>query len=91
MVRRSIAKILVVVLVALVVLVGCTRQESSEPQADSAAPEPPEAQYVADRDCADFSTWAEASAFYKSAGGPSRDPHGLDRDRDGIPCEALLR
>ena len=91
MVRRSIQQILAMILIVLVILTGCTREESSEPQTDSKAPKPPEAQFVADRDCADFSTWAEASAFYKSAGGPDRDPHGLDRDRDGIPCEALLR
>ena len=42
-----------------------------------------------DRDCGDFRNWEEANAFYAAAGGPDRDPHGLDRDRDGIPCEAL--
>lgn len=42
-----------------------------------------------DRDCADFATQAEAQEFYIAAGGPERDPHGLDHDRDGIACEAL--
>ena len=42
-----------------------------------------------DRDCPDFRTWTEAQAFFVAAGGPGRDPHRLDRDRDGIPCEAL--
>ncbi|MCG0239167.1 MAG: thermonuclease family protein [Firmicutes bacterium] len=42
-----------------------------------------------DRDCDDFATQAEAQAFYEAAGGPARDPHGLDRDRDGIACESL--
>lgn len=43
----------------------------------------------ADRDCSDFSTWREAQDFYEGAGGPARDPHRLDRDRDGIACEGL--
>jgi hypothetical protein len=42
---------------------------------------------VGDRDCADFRTWREAQEFYENAG--RGDPHGLDRDRDGIACEAL--
>jgi len=32
----------------------------------------------------------EASQFAKEkAGGPSEDPHRLDRDRDGVVCETL--
>ena len=42
-----------------------------------------------DRNCSDFDTWAEAQAFYEAAGGPESDPHGLDRDRNGIACESL--
>jgi nuclease-like protein/excalibur calcium-binding domain-containing protein len=42
-----------------------------------------------DRDCGDFSTHAEAQAFYEAAGGPASDRHRLDRDRDGIACEDL--
>lgn len=42
-----------------------------------------------DRDCSDFSTWRAAQKFYKRHGGPQRDPHRLDADRDGIACEAL--
>ena len=42
-----------------------------------------------DRDCGDFSTWQEAQAFYEAAGGPASDPHCLDGDKDGIPCESL--
>ena len=42
-----------------------------------------------DRDCGDFRNWKEAQAFYEAAGGPHRDRHDLDRDRDGIACEAL--
>lgn len=42
-----------------------------------------------DRDCSDFVTQAEAQAFFEAAGGPARDPHRLDRDRDGVACESL--
>ena len=40
-----------------------------------------------DMDCSDFRTWREAQDFYERSG--PGDPHGLDRDRDGIACEAL--
>jgi|SRR5690606_37736402 len=42
-----------------------------------------------DRDCSDFKTQAEAQAFYEAAGGPDRDPHRLDPDKDGVACESL--
>lgn len=42
-----------------------------------------------DMNCSDFSSWEEAQAFYER-NGPG-DPHGLDRDGDGIACEALRR
>ena len=42
-----------------------------------------------DRDCGDFETEAEAQAFYEAAGGPEKDPHRLDRDKDGKACESL--
>ncbi len=42
-----------------------------------------------DRDCSDFQTQAEAQAFYEAAGGPDRDPHRLDPDKDGVACESL--
>jgi Excalibur calcium-binding domain len=42
-----------------------------------------------DRDCSDFSSWRAAQKFYKRHGGPQRDPHRLDADRDGIACESL--
>ena len=45
--------------------------------------------YGPDRDCPDFFTQREAQDFYLAAGGPTRDPHRLDRDRDGFACEAL--
>ena len=40
-----------------------------------------------DRNCSDFSTWGEAQAFFEAAG--AGDPHGLDRDNDGVACEGL--
>jgi hypothetical protein len=42
-------------------------------------------QRIADRDCRDFRTQAEAEAFFK-AQGPG-DPHRLDADHDGVACE----
>jgi len=44
-----------------------------------------------DRDCGDFSIWSEAQSFFKAAGGPTRDPHRLDGDNDGIACEGLMK
>lgn len=44
---------------------------------------------AADKDCSDFRSWRAAQNFYKSHGGPKRDPHRLDADRDGIACESL--
>ena len=42
-----------------------------------------------DRNCSDFETRTEAMAFFKAAGGPEKDPHRLDGDGNGIPCESL--
>lgn len=44
---------------------------------------------AADKDCSDFRSWRAAQNFYKSHGGPRRDPHRLDADHDGIACESL--
>jgi len=44
---------------------------------------------VIDRDCSDFSTHAQAQAFFMANGGPLSDPHNLDRDGDGVACETL--
>ncbi|WP_367272899.1 excalibur calcium-binding domain-containing protein [Devosia sp.] len=38
-------------------------------------------------DCSDFRTQREAQEFYERQG--PGDPHRLDRDNDGIACEAL--
>jgi hypothetical protein len=43
----------------------------------------------ADRDCGDFSTWAEVQDFFEAAGGPTSDRHRLDADHEGIACESL--
>ena len=42
-----------------------------------------------DRDCGDFPEWQAAQAFFVSEGGPRDDPHGLDRDGDGVACQSL--
>jgi micrococcal nuclease len=42
-----------------------------------------------DRDCGDFATWKEANDFFIAAGGPTFDPHRLDGDHDGVPCQSL--
>ena len=44
-----------------------------------------------DRDCGDFDTQQEALDFYLAAGGPAQDPHNLDADGDGQPCDSLPR
>ena len=40
-------------------------------------------------DCADFNTQAEAQKIFERDGGPNIDVHHLDRDGDGLACEAL--
>ena len=44
---------------------------------------------AADRDCGSFSSREEAQSFFEAEGGPARDPHRLDGDRDGLACETL--
>jgi len=39
--------------------------------------------------CSDFSTHAEAQRVFEYCGGVSNDVHKLDRDKDGVACEAL--
>lgn len=74
------------------------RQPTAIAPAPQRAPEPifenapaQRAPIVADRDynCSDFSTHAEAQAFYIAQGGPASDPHRLDGDNDGDACESL--
>lgn len=40
-----------------------------------------------DRDCSDFASSAAAQKFFILTGGPTHDPHDLDRDGDGLACE----
>ncbi len=42
-----------------------------------------------DKNCDDFSSQQEAQTFFNEQGGPTKDPHGLDRDGDGVVCESL--
>lgn len=42
-----------------------------------------------DRDCADFTTQAEAQAYFESKGGPTADPDRLDGDDNGRACDRL--
>ena len=56
----------------------------SEPEAS-----PQETDTFYDHNCGDFDTWQEAQDFFLSQGGPYDDPHGLDRDGDGIACQSL--
>lgn len=43
-----------------------------------------------DKDCADFSSHAEAQAYFNAKGGsPSNNVDDLDRDHDGEACESL--
>jgi endonuclease YncB( thermonuclease family) len=43
---------------------------------------------VGDRDCGDFASQRAAQIFYIRAGGPQRDPHGLNSDNDHVACES---
>lgn len=58
--------------------------ESLQPDTDYSTTRPAS---TGDRDCGDFSTQAQAQAFFRTQG--SGDPHGLDRDGDGVVCETL--
>lgn len=42
-----------------------------------------------DYNCSDFYDWEDAQDTYERAGGPIIDPYDLDRDSDGVACEAL--
>jgi len=39
--------------------------------------------------CGYFETWKEAQKVFESAGGVENDVYRLDRDGDGIACEAF--
>jgi hypothetical protein len=40
-----------------------------------------------DKNCSDFPSQVEAQPFFIEEGGPARDPHKLDGDKDGLACE----
>ena len=63
------------------------KDPGSVPSEDQRPPPPPKKPlpYF----CSDFDTWREANEFFIAAGGPERDPYGLDSDGDGTPCEEL--
>ena len=48
-----------------------------------------DARFGGDLNCSDFETWEEANALFIQAGGPTSDPHRLDGNNDGIPCQSL--
>ena len=60
-------------------------QETPASTTDSSSPDDD----FVDRNCSDFATWREAQDFYVAEGGPSEDPHRLDRDGDGTACQSL--
>ena len=43
----------------------------------------------ADMDCRDFATWRQAQDTFEQYGEVNNDIFDLDRDHDGIACEAL--
>ena len=67
--------------------------QAAPPKPKPASPKPAAApvsdRTYADRDCGDFGSQAEAQRFFIANGGPSSDPHKLDRDNDGIACESI--
>ena len=63
--------------------------EEAKPRPASQKPAPvPVRSAGGDRDCPDFGSQSEAQRFFIANGGPSSDPHRLDRDHDGIACES---
>ena len=62
---------------------------TSSPSAATASPSasPPVVGGLIDRNCSDFATREAAQAFYRESGGPERDLHGLDTDRNGTACD----
>jgi hypothetical protein len=64
---------------------------AAQPKPQPASPRPapvPVRGTGGDRDCTDFGSHEEAQPFFLANGGPSSDPHKLDRDNDGIACES---
>ena len=61
----------------------------ASPSPTQTLPSPSPTETFEDRNCSDFDAWPEAQEFYETAGGPGEDPHGLDRDGDGVACDSL--
>lgn len=86
----------VVIIVPAILLSGCSSSGGgySNPEADYSREDSDtevqsHTEYQADKDCSDFSTQQEAQDFFIEQGGPEKDPHKLDRDKDGIACESI--
>lgn len=62
-------------------------QTRSTPQTTRPKPRSTSTYTGGDKDCKDFATQREAQRFFESQ--RPGDPHGLDRDGDGIACESL--
>ncbi|MGP3726401.1 excalibur calcium-binding domain-containing protein [Cereibacter sphaeroides] len=77
-------------LILLILPIGCGSPGENRASLYGAQTSATAAQY-GDVDCSDFDSTASAQRFYRQAGGPAVDPHGLDRDRDGLACEWLDR
>lgn len=70
------------ILAATLLVLGATAIPAS---AQQRAPSGDDGSY----NCPDFDTQQEAQEFFESVGGPEEDPNDLDRDGNGIACEAL--
>ena len=75
-----------IVIAVGLLIAGCT---APDPEPPSPWAEPRSATAFVDKDCRHFATQREAQRFFEANGGPHRDPHRLDGDRDGVACEAL--
>jgi hypothetical protein len=65
--------------------------EQPEPKPEPARPKRapvPVRRTGGDRDYTDFGSHEEVQRFFLANGGPSSDPHKLDRDHDGLACES---
>ena len=71
-------------------LPGAPGESTPTPKPESSpSPTPAPSADFDDRNCSDFDTWSAAQSFFESEGGPSSDPHRLDRDGDGVACQSL--
>jgi hypothetical protein len=67
-----------------------TTKATPKPPAKASYYKPPGWDGSSDVDCPDFDTHAHAQSFFIGTGGSkTNDPHGLDREHDGLACETL--